>query len=182
MTNQNRYIFTTTLPLATKFGRIVTWLKGLLLIKSYDPLITESCKIIWKTKVISLQPMITKLGSMMTYLHCHETLSLSTWSCKPMWQTEIISPLWLPMPAKLGRVLTYFKGIQTIKSHGSWVTWSCKISLKTFYVHYHSVYCHQTWQDDDLPWGVLTLKSHELLIMWYSKLKLYRGKLKLYLH
>ena len=113
MTNQNRYIFTTTLPLATKFGRIVTWLKGLLLIKSYDPLITESCKIIWKTKVISLQPMITKLGSMMTYLHCHETLSLSTWSCKPMWQTEIISPLWLPMPAKLGRVLTYFKGILT---------------------------------------------------------------------
>ena len=45
------YIFTTTVPMATKLGCIVTYLDGLLSLKSNDPLIT------WQTKVIkSLRP------------------------------------------------------------------------------------------------------------------------------
>ena len=46
-------ISTTTLPMANKLGRIVvTYLNGVLPIKSNDPLITLSYKIIWQTKII----------------------------------------------------------------------------------------------------------------------------------
>ena len=39
-------------PMATKFGRMVTYLDGLLPIKSHDSLIMWSCKITWHTKII----------------------------------------------------------------------------------------------------------------------------------
>ena len=40
---------------SVKLGRMVTYLDGLLSIKSHDPLMTWACKITWQTKVISPQ-------------------------------------------------------------------------------------------------------------------------------
>ena len=50
--NWNHYISTTTVPIATKFGRIVTYLEGLLSIKSYKALISWPWKVTWQTKII----------------------------------------------------------------------------------------------------------------------------------
>ena len=56
MTNWNYYIFTTTVPMAAKPGRMVTYLKELLAIKSFNALITWSRKVTWQTKFI-LSPL-----------------------------------------------------------------------------------------------------------------------------
>ena len=47
----NYYISTTIVPLAIKLARMVTYLEGLLFIKSFNALITWSCKATWKTKI-----------------------------------------------------------------------------------------------------------------------------------
>ena len=52
------------------------------------------------------------------------------------------------MATELGRVFAYHKGLPPKKSQNHLITWQTK---KT-YLHYHSEYSHQTWQDDDLPW------------------------------
>ena len=57
------YIFIIKVPMATRLGRMVTYLRRLLPIKSHDPLNTWSCKIAWQTKIIisplpqSLRPL-----------------------------------------------------------------------------------------------------------------------------
>ena len=71
VTNENHYIFPTRVSMATKRGRMITYLDGLLPIKSLDSLITWSCEITWETKSIILNTtvlMVTKLGRMVTYL------------------------------------------------------------------------------------------------------------------
>ena len=45
MTNENHDISPTRVPMATKLGRVKTYLDGVLSIKSLDPLIKWSCKI-----------------------------------------------------------------------------------------------------------------------------------------
>ena len=57
VTNQSHYIFTTTVSIATKLGRMVTQLDGLLLIKLHDSLITWSYRIMWQTKNI-ISPLL----------------------------------------------------------------------------------------------------------------------------
>ena len=52
MTNLYHYIFTITVPMATKLDKMVTYFDGLLRIKLHDSLITWSCKITWQTKII----------------------------------------------------------------------------------------------------------------------------------
>ena len=47
----NYYISTTIVPLAIKLARMVTYLEGLLFIKSFNALIMWSCKATWKTKI-----------------------------------------------------------------------------------------------------------------------------------
>ena len=58
--------------MSTKLGRILTYLDGLLAIKTNDPLIMWSCEMTWQTKAIISQNttvyVATKLGRMMTYL------------------------------------------------------------------------------------------------------------------
>ena len=44
-TNKTHCISTTRVPMATKLGRMMTYLDGLQLIKPYDPLITCRCEI-----------------------------------------------------------------------------------------------------------------------------------------
>ena len=48
--NYRRYISTTIMT--TDFGRMVSYLERLLLRKSYDHIITWSCKIMWQIKII----------------------------------------------------------------------------------------------------------------------------------
>ena len=50
VTNKNHYISTTRVPMATKLGRMVAHLDGLLQIKKHEPLITWSCEITWQAK------------------------------------------------------------------------------------------------------------------------------------
>ena len=40
------------MPIATKFGRVVTYYDGILAIKSHDPLTTWSKQITWQSKII----------------------------------------------------------------------------------------------------------------------------------
>ena len=58
------------------------------------------------------------------------------------------------MAAKTDRVVTYLEELIPTK-----LLRSCD-SLKIFYLHFHSVYGHQTWQDDNLPWGI---PSHKVI-------------------
>ena len=55
VTRQNHCISTTTVPMAMKLSRMVTYLEGLLTSKSYNTLIKWSCNVTWQTKsIISL--------------------------------------------------------------------------------------------------------------------------------
>ena len=85
-----KYIFTTTIFMATKLGRMVTYLDYLLPTKSNDHIITCFCEITWQTNTI-LSPLPQclwpyNLGRMMTYLvwllpiKSHD--NIITWSCK----------------------------------------------------------------------------------------------------
>ena len=106
--NWNHYISTTTVPMATKLDRMVTYLNGLVPVKSHSHLITWFCKITWQTKIIkSSLPLSTasKLDRMITYLDellpIKSHVPLITWSCEITWQnkTTIFSLsecLWLP--------------------------------------------------------------------------------------
>ena len=50
VTNYKNCISTTTVPVATKHGRILTYFEKLLPIELHDPLITWSCRVTWQTK------------------------------------------------------------------------------------------------------------------------------------
>ena len=52
LTTWNHYISITTMPMATKLGKLVTWHEGLPPIMLLDPLVTWSCEIMWQTKII----------------------------------------------------------------------------------------------------------------------------------
>ena len=45
LAKKNYYLSTTIVIMATKIGRVMTYIKGLLIIMSYYPLIKRSCKI-----------------------------------------------------------------------------------------------------------------------------------------
>ena len=120
--------------MATKVDKMVTYLEGLLAIKSLYTLTICFCRITWQTKIF-----ITPL------LHCLWPQNLAGW--------------WL--------TLTGFY----LESHvARKITWQ----IKRFYLHYHSAYRHQTWQDDDLPWRALNLKS--LMALWSRGLAKSRDK------
>ena len=50
--NLKHYISTVRVPIATKLGRMITYLDGFLPEKSHNPLIMWSCNITWQTKII----------------------------------------------------------------------------------------------------------------------------------
>ena len=129
------HISTITMPMATKIGRMVTYHKGLPLIKLNEPSITRSCRIRWQTNDISPQqvPMTIKLGRMVSYLVSLLPINLLdplvTWSCKITWQTKtIITPLseclWQPILA--GFWVTYLEGFLPIKLVVHLVSWSSR--------------------------------------------------------
>ena len=52
MTNKNHYISSTSMPMATKLGRMVAYFERILTIRSFYVLIMWSCKVTWQTKII----------------------------------------------------------------------------------------------------------------------------------
>ena len=64
--NENHFLSTTRVPVATKLGRMVTHLDGLLTIKSHDPLIIY---------LHQHSVMANKLGGMETYLEVLLTIN-----------------------------------------------------------------------------------------------------------
>ena len=72
----NRNIFTTTVPMTIRLGRMVTYLEGLLLIELLNSLLTWSCKITWQTKIIiSLLPQCIRPSKL--YLASVELILIS---------------------------------------------------------------------------------------------------------
>ena len=137
-----KHISTITMPLATKLRRMVTYLNGLLPIRSNNCLITWSCKVTLQTKIIIFTtrvPLATKLCRMVTYLNgllpIKSNNCLITWSCKITLQTKIIIfTTRVPMATKLGRMVTYLDGLLPIKSHDPFIIWSCGITWQSKYI------------------------------------------------
>ena len=143
------HISTTAVPMTTKLGRMVTYLEGLLPIKSHDPLILCCSKITWQTKSIipPLPHCLTKLDRMVT---CLEGLApiksnepLITCSYQITWQGKtIISPLpqclW---PANLAWCWLTLKS--TLKCYLALAR--SRYNLKPLHLFYHNALGHQTW-------------------------------------
>ena len=58
------------------------------------------------------------------------------------------------MATKLGRMMTYFERLLTIKSFYALITWSCKVTWQKnpLYLYCKSAYGKETWQNDDFAW------------------------------
>ena len=142
---QNRHISTTKIPIATKLGRVVTYHGGLPPIKSRDLLATCFSQITWQIKPI-VSPLLQCLWSpklaglwqatpiKSSYLTWRPPTHDVTWPFDDvvLWNnvsnwSHYISITTVLVSTKLGRVLSYLKGLPPVKSHGSWVKWSCKI-------------------------------------------------------
>ena len=91
LTNDNHYISPPRVLMATRLGKMITYLDGLLPIKSLGPLITWSYEITWQTKsIISLIPQYLRplnlvgywLSLRGSYRYSHLTIYLSglAWS------------------------------------------------------------------------------------------------------
>ena len=84
VTNKNYYTSTAMVPIANKLGSgMVTYLEGLLTIKSFNTLIMWSCKVACQTKTnisTTIVHMATKTGRMVIYLERLFTVkSYETW-------------------------------------------------------------------------------------------------------
>ena len=116
-----------------RLGRMITYLHGLLLTKSYFPLITWSCQITWQTKTI-ISPL----------LRC-----LSPPNLTGVWVTINLQALWSRglerSCEKLHLLYLYYHKATNPQSHTTLWTHghvrSCD-RLKT-YLHYHNSYDYQ---------------------------------------
>ena len=62
-----------------------------------------------------------------------------------------------PTTINLGGVATEFEGLPFTWSQIPLIMWS-REKLKTFYLHFHKTYKHQTWHSGNLSWGAPTGK------------------------
>ena len=70
-------------------------------------------------------------------------------------KSNCISTIRVPMVTKLGRMVTYFERIQTIKSFYALIAWPWKVMWQTKLIYPQPEYLWlQTWQNDNLPWRV----------------------------
>ena len=133
-------LVTITVPMASKLGRMVTYLGGLVTIKWNSVLITWFCKVTWQTKVIisllsgCLWPPNLKDGSSPWWTATHKV----TWPSDflILWdhvtnQNHYIQTVTVPMAKQPGRMVTYFERLLTIKSHSPLITWFCKAMWQT---------------------------------------------------
>ena len=155
--------------MATKRGRKITYLNGLLPITSHDPLITWSC-ITWQTKTIisSLPQYLWPLNLAGLWLIMREfypwscTNLRSSGFCKITWQTKtIISPpircIWPPSLVEVWLIIRGFHPwtCTTLRSSGFAKS---RDKLKALYIHYQNAYGYKTWHNCDLQWTASTYK------------------------
>ena len=134
--NYNHYISITRVPMATKLGKMITYLDRLLLIKSHDPLISWSCKITLQNKT-TISPLSERLwlpnlaGWYRSYLDGPVPIKsrhpLITWSCEITWQTKIFISITVPTP----NFASYLDMLLPIMSHDPLITWSSEIIWET---------------------------------------------------
>ena len=154
--------------MATKSVRLVTYLEGLQTIKSYNALITWSCKLTWQTKP-KRNPLhlyyqsayghqIWQDGNLPWWVPTHKVNDKLKPLLQCLWPSYLVG-WWLALRS------SYSKNRINLWSRG--LARSCDKG-KPLYLYYHS-----GWQDGNLPWQAPTHK-----ITWRS-----RDKLKLlYLH
>ena len=94
-----KHIVTTTLSMATKLNKVVTYHEGLPLIKWHDP-VTWSCKITWKTKTI-ITPLPQCLwpwnlaGWWLTIRDSYSWSHVTLWSCVLTRSHDKLKPFYL---------------------------------------------------------------------------------------
>ena len=133
VTNKNHYTSTTTVPMATKLIRMVTYLKGLLHKKSNESLFTRSYKITWQTE--NMSPLLHSAyghwfwqvgdlsqGTLPVKSHAFWV----TWSCEFTWQIKDIifllpQSLW-PLNLSGGDLS---QGLPPIMSNDHLISWFC---------------------------------------------------------
>ena len=112
VTKKAHYISTTRVPMATKLGRMVIYLDGILSLKSKNPLITWSCHITWQTKTI-ISPLLqwpwppNVVAWWLTLKDSYRlvTRSFNVWSCLITSQSKriislLLQNLWPPNLAR----------------------------------------------------------------------------------
>ena len=111
--------------------------------------------------------MATKLRRVVTYQEGFSLIKLNN----PLITWSLISPQ-PPMVTALGRMVTYLEGLLPTKSHEPWSRVLTKLhdKIRPLYLHYYSVYRHQTWQDGDLTQRVPTHKVTKPLVTWVCKI------------
>ena len=124
MTNRNHYISTTRVIMTAKHGRMVTYFKRLLAIKSVYALITWSWKIMWQTKtIIPPQPQCLWPPNLLGWW-CNLILSKLI---KNRIKNHFIAITRVPMATKLSRIMTSHDGLTPIMSHNPLIAWSREI-------------------------------------------------------
>ena len=182
--SRHHYVSTTTELIATKVGRMVTYLEGLLPIKSHRPLITLItwfCETTWQTISIYIStttvPMTTRLSRVVInferLLGIKSYGSWATWSCKISCKIKIIiSPLPQPMVTILGRMVTYHEGLSLITSHDPLSICSCKIirQIKTIL----SLQPQYLWPPNLAEWWLI-LRASTYKVSWLLNQVVLRG-------
>ena len=127
--------------MATKLGRVVTYHEGLPSTKLHDPLVTQSCKIIWQTKIF-ISPLLQCLGTMPNLAGWWKLLLIKShypsfmWSCGISWKTKTLKSslpqcLWPPNLVVWWLVVAYYEGVSLTKSHDSLIMLSWEITWRT---------------------------------------------------
>ena len=100
-----QYTSTTTIPMTTWLGSVVTYLEGLPFLRWHNPLIMWSCEIKWKTKTITfpIPEYPRSRYKLKTYIHYHNAA------------------------IKRGRVVSYCEGLPIMKLHDPLIMWSYRI-------------------------------------------------------
>ena len=142
ITWQTRAIISPLPQLATKFGRMVTYLEGLLTV-SYltfwsSGLVKSRDKKTHYTSTTRL-PMATKPGRIIIFLDefipvkSHDSLIM--WHCYITWQNEnhCMSNTTVPMETKLGRAVTCHEDLPVKTLREPSITWNCEVTWHNKY-------------------------------------------------
>ena len=146
-----------------KLGRVVTNLEGVLTIKSFNALITWSCKVTWQKENHSISatrvPMVTTFDTMITCFdailpiksHDFDHMDVRDYVTK---QNHYISNTTVIMTTRPGRIVIYLEQLSSSLSYSTLWSRGFAIScdkLKPLYLHYCNVYNLQTRQVGSLP-------------------------------
>ena len=153
--------------MATKLGRMMIYLEGLLTIKPCNPVTTWSCIVTWQKKSL--------------YLHYQSAYGHQTWQDGNLpWRAPTHKVICLfdhvvlrddvtylnyyifnatvPMATKLDRMSKHLEGLLTIKSFISLITWSCKVTWQIKTIIYPLPEC--LWLPNVTEWWLTLMGSY----------------------